>query len=205
MQSSTKLKSIAAVAAIAAFAASPAQADYLFSGSGGSGFLTGTAEGWQFNADGGAAQGSPGNNWGSPGVGAGITNYGRTDTAYGFDITFLDGGAILPGSIATGNAAACAGSTFGGTTFCSLGSQNVIWEAFAIGDHTINFRAQDPLFTLAAGQSYFVNIFFQGDTPTMFEGRWVTDFSPSAVPEPSALALLALGLAGLALSRRKSA
>lgn len=201
-------KKLAAAAATAAciFAAGPAQADYLFSGSGASGNLTLGAEPWLFNADGGAGGGRPGNNWGSPGVGAGITPYSHTDAALGFDITFTGGSGFLAGSVATGNGAGCAGSTFGGTTFCTIGSTNNIWIATEIDDFTIAFRAQDPSFALTTGQDYFVNIFFAGDTPTSFTGRWITSFDPNPndVPEPATLSLIAAALATLAFTRRKA-
>lgn len=185
---------IAATALIAASGA--AHADYLFSGSGSSGTLVSPSEVWRFNADGGTLL----NDWGSPGVGAGVVPYGETQPAFGMDITFTGGGTIDSGSVSIGNGADCVGSTFGGTTFCTIAPTD-IWKAFIVGPDTIDFRAQNPTFYLSQGQYYFVNVFFDGATPTGFSGAWLTSFSP--VPEPASLALIGAGLAGVGLVRRR--
>lgn len=177
---------------------------YAFSGSGSAGSLDGTSESWSFNYDGGAAKTGFLDNWGSPGVGAGTTTYSQAHSAYGMSITF-DGGAINANSIGIGNGKACAGSTAGGTTFCTIGSPSDIWEAFLTTPDTIEFRAQDPSSFLSQGQSYFVNIFFDGAAPISFTGRWLTEFAPDpgtapvSVPEPGVIAMFGTGLFGLGL------
>ncbi|HLI76795.1 MAG TPA: PEP-CTERM sorting domain-containing protein [Acidobacteriaceae bacterium] len=179
-----------------------ARADYMFSGSGTSGTLVSSSETWQFNHDGGAAATGYLNDWGSPGVSAGITTYGEPMAAYGFEITFSGGGTVDAASIATGNASACAGTTTGGTTFCNISTGDDIWEAFQVGPDSIDFLAQNATFNLAQNDQYFVNIFFDGATPTSFTGSWLTSFTPtppsSVTPEPSSLLLLATGFMGAA-------
>ena len=192
----TTLARAVSIAALAA-ASFAAHADYFFSGSGTSGFLAPpTGEPWSVNFTGA-------NNWGSPGVGAGVTAYTRADAAFGFDISF-EGATISQSTIDLGNASNCAGTTTGGTTFCTLGPLN-IWVATLLDDHTIAFRAQDPTFFITLGQQYFVNVLFEGSAPRSFTGRWLTEFSPRAVPEPSVLALLGLAMLGMACTRRKAA
>lgn len=189
-----------AVIGMLAWAAAPAaHADYLFSGSGTSGYLDGSAERWSFNHDGGAAATGYLNNWGSPGVGAGVATYSQADDAFGMTITFSGGGPINAASVTVGNGAGCTGSTAGGTTFCTLSGTRDIWQAFITGPDTIQFLAQDSSFFLSPGHSYFVNIFFDGDTPSSFTGNWLTSFSPNPVPEPGSIAMFGAGLLGLGL------
>lgn len=184
---------------VLALAAAPAaHADYVFSGSGTSGNLDGSSESWAFNYDGGKARTGYLDNWGSPGVNAGVTPYSQTDAAYGMVITFSGGGTINADAVAIGNSSACAGTTQGGTTFCTQGPTD-IWEAFITGPDTIEFLAQDPSFYLSQGQLYFVNIFFDGDAPTSFTGKWLTSFAPNPVPEPGVVGMFGAGLLGLGM------
>jgi hypothetical protein len=195
---SEMLKGAALAALLIAGAASHAKADYAFSGSGASGFLNvpASAEPWHN----GYADGNP-NGWGSPGVSYGTTAYSRTQAAYGMEITFAGGGSpILGGSVAIGNGAACAGSSGGGTTFCTLGPTD-IWEAFQVGPDSIDFLAQNATFNITNGQQYFVNILFDGAAPSSFTGKWLTNFHPE-VPEPASLLVLGGGLVALGAVRR---
>ena len=188
----------AAVFAVAAGAGS-AHANYAFSGTGSSGTLVAASETWSFNYDGAALE----QDWGSPGVGAGVVAYGESSPAFGMVITFQGEGVVIDSSsIAVGNGAGCVGSTFGGTTFCTLGPTD-IWQAFQTGPSSIEFLAQDSLFFLSQNQDYFVNIFFSSGVPTGFSGEWLTEFSPTGVPEPVSMALLATGLAGVGVVRRR--
>lgn len=176
----------------------PAYADYLFSGAGSSGSLVSAGETWSFNADGGAAATGYLNNWGSPGVGASLATYGESTPALGMSLSFSGGGTIDPAAITIGNSASCVGSTSGGTTFCvSPFDSTSLWKAFQTGPSSIEFLAQSAATTLSSGQTYFVNVFFDGNTPTNFTGSWLTSFTPSPVPEPPTLALFAGGLLGL--------
>jgi hypothetical protein len=196
----------ASVMGLASGLISTAHADYAFSGSGASGTFTGQAsELFNFNYDGGASSALGLNDWGSPGVSAGITPYNEAQPAFGFDITFTGGGTIDPGSITTGNGAGCVGSTYGGTTFCTEGSAIDIWQAILVSPDTIDFLAQSSTFFITTGENYFVNIFFDGATPTAFTGAWLTSFSPTPTPLPAALPLFAggLGLMGLVSRLRK--
>jgi len=166
--------------------AGSASADYAFSSS--NPYLASSGETWSYNADGGAASYLGLNDWGSPGVGAGTVSYGESIPAIGFEITFSGGGTIDPAQITVGNGAGCVGGTGGGTTFCSA-YPVTLWTATLVGPDTILFM--DPSGTLTSSDIYFVNVFFDGATPTGFQGEWIT------APEPGTLTLLGSGLLGL--------
>jgi hypothetical protein len=175
-----------------------AHANYLFSGSGLAGTLVGPDETWVFNADGGAAVTGQLNDWGSPGVGLTTALYDEADSAYGMTLSFLGGGIIDTASITIGNGASCVGSTGGGTTFCAVmpGLVDYIWQANLISPDTITFLAPSPSVDLtSAGVFYFVNVFFDGATPTSFTGAWLTG-SPTATPLPSTWLMLLSGCVG---------
>jgi hypothetical protein len=201
----TNLLSVGAVVVgLSGALAAPANANYIFSGSGTSGNFTGqAAEPWSLNFT------SPFDNWGSPGVGAGITPYLQPDSAYGMDITFSGVGPINAASIDIGNTSACIGSGGGGTTFCNAPfGANGFWQAFLTGENSISFRAQNVGQILEQGESFFVNVFFVGSTQPRdfaFRGVWLTEFAPNPTPVPGILPLIAtaLGLLQFSLWRKK--
>ena len=178
-----------------------AYADYSFAGTGSSGILVSPSETWAFNAD--FPFGGTQSDWGSPGVDLGTTAYGEAQAAFGMVVNFTGGGPIDVASVALGNGSACAGTTTGGTTFCTV-TPTDIWQAFVTGPDSIEFLAQDPSFFLSAGQLYFVNVFFDGATPTGFTGSWLTTFTPTPSPEPGTLVLLGSSvLAFIGFARRR--
>ncbi|MEO8746113.1 MAG: PEP-CTERM sorting domain-containing protein [Rhodanobacter sp.] len=184
-------------------AAPAAHANYYFSGNGSSGYLNGLSEPWSLNYDGAPVL----NDWGSPGVNANTTAYSRPMPAFGMSLTFTydTGGfaSINAASVAIGNTSSC-GFTTGGTTFCTYPS-NAIWQASLTTPGTIEFLAQDPGFYLSEGDTYFVNVFFDGYTPTVFTGSWLTAYAgpPTSVPEPGSIAMFGFGLFGLGLILRR--
>ena len=128
----------AAVASVMLLAGQAAKADYIFDGSGLSGFLNPAvpAEPWLV---GGAPPAGGDFGWGSPGVSEATTTYSRASPATNFEITFAES-VIDPAQIPVGDAGGCGGSGGGGTTFCGP-DFGTPWTAVLEGPSSIAFFA----------------------------------------------------------------
>jgi hypothetical protein len=159
------------------------------------GFVCGGSAAGIFDADRAPCGNGTQEDWGIPGVGRGTIAYSGTVPAYGFEVSFAGVGDIDANSIAIGNAAGCIGSTGGGTTFCTIGSPNDIWEAFQTGPKSIDFLAQNSNFFLSPGQQFFVNVFFTAD-PMGATFQFIDTFSPNlaSTPLPSTWLMLLCGM-----------
>lgn len=194
----TKLFSVllGASLAVAAFAA-PAGA-VVVSFSGGAGGTDPLGHSYQASDSQGA--------WGSPGLGSGTLafNLGNFSNSAGsfateFDFTILGG---VSGDIDTTPASGPFGSE--STTRFSNITDGILWNTVFVNSNAARFIA--PAGTqIDVGDVFFVNVVFTGPVDLQnfsFAALW-TD-QPTSVPEPGTLALLASGLIGLGLMRRKA-
>jgi hypothetical protein len=145
--------------------------------------------------------------WGEPGLlkgtlsfnPAGFTAPDGVATASEFDFIFLKG---VGGTIDETPASGPGGSEL--TTRFSTGG--VLWTPhFSADGKEVDFIAPGGGH-ISPGDTFFVNVVFTGAVDVehfSFAGLW-TD-TPKTIPEPGALALLAGGLVGLGLVRRRKA
>ena len=163
-----------------------------FSGTGLSGTINPGTTPWVTNANGTSS-------WSIPGVGNGTVALQGTDTFSDFHIAFggLPQGATLTTNFSTGG---CDDNME--NIFCD-NSSRVVWTGVLDGPNAISFYAPNGDPGLQPGESFYVNLFFQGGTPgetLTFEGSWTQD---GGVPEPATFALAGLGLAAIGLTTRR--
>jgi len=160
-----------------------------FSGSGASGTIA-PGEGWTINQ-------LSSFNWGTPGVGLGFETWNGTIPVEDFTITFSFANGVQITNLETGPTC----GTGNETVFCEASGTLIPWTpVLSNNGATVTFTAPSPLMLLP-GDSFFINIFFNGDegSSVTFRGGW----SQETVPEPFTLGLTASGLLMLAVRHRR--
>lgn len=148
---------------------------------------------WQFGT-----QGNGDGAWGIPGLGAGTEGWQGSTWITDFHITFeLPAGvSIDPEPVPIGP-----GGFDESTRFSNLG-KSVLWPR-TISGNTVSFVADSFADRLDPGDSFFVNVAFDGPIPVdgvPFIAEYTMDVG---VPEPATATLALLGLGGLVLRRNR--
>lgn len=153
-------------------------------------------------------------NW----TGAGIALYASTDSATSYTMYLLDNSVTSASAMATalsaGDTSLIAAATVSDTTGIAVGTTSARWAKSGIGDYTAgdSYTYYTVIFNneMASADAYMItstitkSVPASGNLAMSFGTQASNTWQTMSVPEPTSGLLMILGVAGLALRRRRA-